>query len=67
VLEVFEVPPLLNGRKTFQHRGHREKQGTNSLTLFEAANWWMIDETQPFWRLRGSGESRKLDAGQEFI
>ena len=27
----------------------------------------MIVQAQPFWRLRGGGESRKLDAGQEFI
>jgi hypothetical protein len=64
VLKVFEVPSLLNGRKTFQHRGRKEKQGTNFLTRFEAANWWMIDETQPFWRLHRGGESSKLEAGQ---
>jgi hypothetical protein len=33
----------------------------------QAAKWSMIVETQPFWRLRGGGESRKLDARQEFI
>ena len=27
----------------------------------------MIVQTQPFWRLRGGGESRKLYAGQEFV
>jgi hypothetical protein len=27
----------------------------------------MIVQAQPYWRLRGFGESRKLGSGQEFI
>jgi hypothetical protein len=37
------------------------------LTDFEAADWSMIDEAQPFWRLRDYRESRKLDNGQEYV
>ena len=44
-----------------------ERTLATASTRWEAANWSMIDETQPFWRLHGSQESRKLDAGQEYI
>ncbi len=71
VLKAFEFPLSMQARKTFQHRGQGErgeKRRTHSLsvTRLEAANWSMIDETQPFWRLHRSGESRKLDAGRDF-
>jgi hypothetical protein len=60
----------LERRKTLQLRVHRaqiENQSLDSLPQFAAAKQSWIVHTEPFWRLREGGESRKLDAGQEYI
>jgi hypothetical protein len=67
VLKALEFKAFEENCKVFQHRDHREKRRMNPIEVDRATNGPMIDEAQPFWRLRRRQESRKLGSGQEFV
>ncbi len=70
VLKDFELPR--EGRKIIntedaEKRGEtRGMRSANLRVRWNAAKQAMIVETQPFWRLRGGGESRKLYMRRKF-
>jgi hypothetical protein len=64
---TFTAPP---GFKYSQHGAHRargEKKDDELSAEEQAVMKSRIVDTRPYWRLRTSGDSRKLGIGQEFM